>query len=206
MTGRSGLLLRLPETAALLHLAPDGRLLFATRLVRLFAYGALAVVLALYLAQRGLREEQIGLLLTLTLVGDAVLSLAITGLADRVGRRRMLMLGAGLMVGAGAVFASTPDLGLLTAAAIVGVISPSGTEVGPFTAIEQAILPQTAPATQRTAVFAWYNLAGSVATACGALAGGTLAGLLPRLGLTALQSDQVILVGYAALGGILAVL
>src|SRR5207253_779848 len=114
MTTGTSRLLRLPETAALLALTPDGRLLFGTRVVRMFAYGALAVVLALYLAQLGLREEQIGLLLTLILAGDAVLSLAITGLADRVGRRRMLLLGAGLMVAGGVAFAVTQNLWLLT--------------------------------------------------------------------------------------------
>jgi MFS family permease len=65
------------------------------------------VVLVLYLAAAGLSEGQIGLLLTLTLVGDAVLSLAITTSADRVGRRRMLVLGAVLMVFAGVLFATT---------------------------------------------------------------------------------------------------
>ena len=76
-------------------LTTDGRLLFATRLVRLFAYGFLSVVLALYLAQVGLTTTQIGLLFTLTLIGDAGVSLWITTSADRIGRKRMLLLGAG---------------------------------------------------------------------------------------------------------------
>jgi uncharacterized membrane protein len=56
----------------------DGRLLFVTRALRLFAYGFLSVVLVLYLAQLGLGETQIGLLLTLTLMGDTFISLWIT--------------------------------------------------------------------------------------------------------------------------------
>src|SRR5215213_5748382 len=101
------MLIALPEVQALRALTVDGRLLFSTRIVRLFAYGFLSVVLALYLAQLGLSEQDIGLVLTLTLVGDAVISLWITSVADRLGRRRMLIVGAGLMILAGLVFAIT---------------------------------------------------------------------------------------------------
>ncbi len=65
----------------------------------------------------GLSEPQIGLLLTLTLIGDTAISLWITTTADRVGRRRMLSVGAGLMLLAGLLFASTNDFALLLLAA-----------------------------------------------------------------------------------------
>ena len=199
-------LLAVPEIHVLRILSPDGRLLFVTRVVRLFAYGFLAVVLALYLAALGLSEWQIGVVLSLTLGGDAVVSLYIASIADRIGRRRMLVVSSGLMVLAGGVFALTNNLLLLTVAAIIGTISPSGAEVGPAAAMEQAALPQTVPDTQRTAVFAWYNLVGSLATAVGSLAGGVLATLLQRTGSTPLASYRVIIVGYALLGGVLALL
>ena len=93
--------------AALRALPRDARWLFATRFVRLFAYGSLSVVLVFYLVGIGLSEPQIGMLLTLTLVGDTVVSLYLTTRADRIGRRRMLMVGALLMAAAGLVFAST---------------------------------------------------------------------------------------------------
>src|SRR6266496_4171391 len=104
----------------------DIALLFATRAVRLFAYGFLSVVLVLYLAAAGLSEARIGLLLTLTLLGDTVISLALTTRADRVGRRGMLIVGAALMVFAGALFGATTSFALLLLAATVGVISPAG--------------------------------------------------------------------------------
>src|SRR5262245_65125347 len=110
----------------------DVRLLFATRTVRLFAYGAVSVILVLYLAEVRLTAEQIGLLLTMTLAGDTVISLAITTTADRIGRKRMLVAGALLMVLGGAVFAASDNLVLLLVAATIGVISPTGNEVGPF--------------------------------------------------------------------------
>ena len=84
------------------------RLLFATRIVRLFAYGALSVVLVFYLVEAGLSEGQAGLLLTLTLLGDTAISLVMTTTADRLGRRRMLIAGAVLMALAGVVMA-TPE-------------------------------------------------------------------------------------------------
>ena len=164
--------------------AEDAPLLFATRALRLFGYGLLSVVLVLYLVAAGLRQEQVGLLLTLTLVGDAALSLWITTQADRVGRRRMLLAGAGLMIFAGVLFALTRSFALLLVAATIGVISPSGNEVGPFLAIEQAALAEQTPADRRTAVFAWYNLTGSFATALGALASGGMVQLLQARGAT----------------------
>src|SRR2546422_2819150 len=90
-------------------LTRDGWVLFGTRIVRLFAYGLLSVVLALYLSAVGLSDQSIGVLLTFTLVGDAAISLLITRVADRVGRRRMLVVGAGLMILAGGVFALTSN-------------------------------------------------------------------------------------------------
>ncbi len=180
--------------------------LFSTRIIRLFCYGFLSVVLALYLAQVGLREEQIGLLFTLTLAGDAGISLWLTTTADRFGRRRTLLAGALLMFGAGAVFILTRDVVVLMAAAIIGVISPSGNEIGPFLSVEQAALSQLLPGERRTRVFAWYNLAGSFATAAGALSGGWLAHGLQARGVTAVESYRVILAGYALGGIVLAIL
>ena len=158
---------------ALRTLTRDGWLLFLTRFVRLFAYGSLSVVLVFYLIGLGLSASQTGLLLTLTLVGDTVVSLYLTTRADRIGRRRMLIVGAILMAAAGLAFACTTNFLLLILAGTIGVISPSGNEVGPFLSIEQAALSHVVPGRTRTEVFAWYTLAGSVATAIGALCGGT---------------------------------
>src|SRR6267143_4028746 len=90
-------------------LSRDGWLLFVTRFARLFAYGSLSLILVLYLIGLGLTEAQAGLVLTLTLVGDVIVSLYLTTRADRFGRRRMLIVGAVLMVAAGLVFAFTSN-------------------------------------------------------------------------------------------------
>jgi MFS family permease len=196
--------LTIPST--LQHLTRDGWLLFATRFVRLFAYGSLSVVLVFYLISIGLSEPQTGMLLTLTLVGDTVVSLFLTTRADRIGRRRMLIVGAVLMVAAGLVFASTRSLWLLVLAGTIGVISPSGNEVGPFLSIEQAALSHVVTDRARTEVFAWYTLAGSLATALGALTCGTAIRMFQERLVPPVSSYRMVVILYAALGMILAIL
>ncbi len=180
----------------------DITLLFSTRIIRLFCYGFLSVILALYLTETGFDEKKVGLLFTFTLAGDAVISLWLTTSADRFGRRRTLLVGAALMLVAGIAFLLTRNIVLLMAAAIIGVISPSGNEIGPFLSVEQAGLSQLIPNEKRTKTFAWYNLVGSFATASGALAGGWLAQSLQSNGWTELDSYRFVLAGYA-LGGLL---
>ena len=195
---------RLP--GALRQLTPDGWLLFATRFIRLFAYGALSVVLVFYLVGLGLSEFQTGLLLTSTLIGDTVVSLYLPTRADRIGRRRMLIIGAALMAAAGLTFAFTRNWWLLILAGTIGVISPSGHEVGPFLSIEQAALSHVVTDRTRTTVFAWYILAGSVATALGAFTGGTLARVLQQTSMPPVATYRMVVILYAALGVLLAAL
>ena len=192
--------------ASLRALPRDGIVLFLTRFLRLFAYGALSVVLVFYLVSLGLSETQVGLLLTLTLAGDIAISLLLTTRADQMGRRRTLIVGAILMAGAGIAFASTHNLLFLIVAGTIGVISPSGNEVGPFLSIEQAALSHVVSAANRTEVFAWYTLAGSVATALGAFFGGAASGIVQRASFSASDSYRVVVLLYAALGVALAFL
>lgn len=187
-------------------LTRDGWLLLLTRFTRLFAYGSLSVILVFYLVGLGLTEAETGMLFTLTLVGDVVVSLYLTTRADRIGRRRMLIIGAVLMAAAGLAFASTSNLLFLIIAGTIGVISPSGNEVGPFLSIEQAALSHVVPDRVRTQVFAWYTLAGSLATASGALFGGAMTQMLLKKTMSAVASYRVVVILYAVLGFALAAL
>jgi MFS family permease len=195
-----------PATSAPGTLTPDGRLLFVTRFVRLFAYGFLAVVLVLYLREVGLTEGQVGVLLTLILLGDTAISLWLTTAADRLGRRRTLLAGSVLMALAGVAFALTDNFWLLLVAGTVGVVSPGGNEVGPFLPVEHAALAQGVPPGRRTAVFAWHNLVGSLATALGSLAGGLAAEMLQARGVTGADSYRPVVLAYGAAGLVLAAL
>jgi len=145
-------------------------------------------------------------LLTLTLAGDVAVSLLLTTTADRFGRRRTLAIGALLMSMAGIVFAMTNNFAVLLLAATIGVISPSGNEVGPFLSVEQAGLSQVIPFNRRTNVFGWYNLTGSLATALGALVSGSVVQAIRNAGALVLDSYRVVIFGYAGAGAILALL
>jgi MFS family permease len=109
------------------------------------------------------------------------------------------------MVVAGLVFAATSWPPLLILAATIGVISPTGNEVGPFLAVEQAALSQTIEGARRTATFAWYNLVGYVATAVGALLAGVVSQVLLDAGLANADAYRVIVIGYGLIGLAMAV-
>jgi predicted MFS family arabinose efflux permease len=188
------------------RLQGDVALLFATRTLRLFSYGFLAVVLVLYLSAIGLGGGEIGLLLALTLLGDAAISLWLTTHADRFGRRRVLVLGATLVLASGLVFVSTPVFAVLVVAATIGVISPTGNETGPFLAVEQASLSQLVPAARRTGVFARYQLVGALATAAGTLAGGLVAQLAIGAGASEATAYRFVILGYAVCGAVLSLI
>jgi len=166
----------------------------------MFAYGLLSIVLVLYLIEVGLTEWEVGLLLSLTLAGDTAISLWLTTTADRLGRRRTLIVGAILMVLAGLAFVSTGSFLLLLIAATIGVISPSGNEIGPFLSVEQASLSHIVSDERRIDVFAWYNLVGSFSTAVGALAGGLIAEASLHFGLTGAAAYHPVLFAYSGVG------
>lgn len=184
----------------------DAKVLLFSRFLRLFAYGFLSVILVLYLTEIGLNLTEIGILMTLTLIGDTLISLLLTVYADRLGRKRMLIIGSILMMFAGLVFSITNDFYILLIAAIIGVISPTGNEVGPFLAIEQAALSQITPLSKRTALFAWFNLFAALSIALGSLAAGFFVQWLQYVKLTPLESYKAVIIGYALFGGILAML
>lgn len=77
--------------------------------------------------------------MTLTLLGDVFLGTFLTLVADRVGRRRVLMAGSGLMVLTGVVFALFENFWILLIAAILGVVSVTGGDFGPFRSIEEYV-------------------------------------------------------------------
>ncbi len=139
------------------------------------AFGASSVVLALHLESRGFHEASFGLLVTLTLVGDAALTLAFGTLGVRWGQKRVLVGSAALLALVMGIFAIAEAPVVLWVTATIGILSPSGGEAGPSGAIEQASLANLVTESERPRVYAWYNLLGSVAVALGSKAGGSAA-------------------------------
>ncbi len=159
------------------ELAADVARVLVSRAARLLAFGATSVVLALHLEKRGFGMAAFGLLVTLTLLGDAALTLGLATFGGRLGKKRVL-LGSAVFLSIGlVVFALSSDPAVLWVTATIGILSPSGGEAGPATAIEQAALAGVTEVRARPQIYAWYNLTGSVAVAFGSKLGGSLAEL-----------------------------
>lgn len=185
----------------------DVYLIIFARYLRLFAYGAAALILALFFQEQGFSDEQIGLFMTLTLLGDVVISLLLTLVADALGRRRILLLGAVSMAVSGAVFATTINYVALLLAAIVGVISPSGNEIGPFRAVEESTLAQLVAETERSDVYTWYVVLAVMGTSTGLAVGGVVIDRLQALeGWTVLDAYRAIFWIYTGVGCVKAVM
>ncbi|BCR85850.1 putative MFS transporter [Aspergillus chevalieri] len=181
----------------------DVKLLIAQRFVRLFAYGGSTLILASYLSALGISDDRIGLFMTLTLVGDVVISFFLTLFADRMGRKAVLILGSGLMAGSGVVFGLFGEFWILLLAAVFGVISPSGNEIGPFRAVEESTLAHLTPDDVLPDIFAWYSLLGTGGTALGIMTCGWAVHLLQELkGWEFTAACRVVFFIYAALGGL----
>ncbi|KAI0113190.1 MFS general substrate transporter [Daldinia grandis] len=179
----------------------DVKLLCLQRFTRMFAYGTSTLILVAYLSALAIPKTDVGLFMTLTLAGDVCLSFVLTLFADALGRRVVLALGALLMGASGVVFAVSGSYWVLLVAAVVGVISPSGNEIGPFRAIEESIVAQLTDPLKRSDIYAWYNLLGLVGAACGCIAcGWILHHLTGTLGWDIVRAYRAIYFGYAALG------
>lgn len=102
----------------------DTKVLCSQRFVRMFAYGGSTLILVAFLNELGISKTAIGLFMTLTLLGDVLISFVLTLFADALGRKAILVLGASLMAGSGVIFALFGSYWILLLAAILGVISP----------------------------------------------------------------------------------
>jgi MFS family permease len=180
---------------------PDVWLIILARSTRMFAYSAPSLILALFFSALGISDIHIGLFMTLTLAGDVALSFLLTLVADRVGRRRILLLGASLMILSGTVFALAENFWLLLAAAVLGVISATGGDFGPFRAVEESTLSQLAGPTARPDVLAWYVTSASIGSATGTLVSGKVVeALVAREGWTLVDAYHAVFWGYVCMG------
>ena len=178
----------------------DVPLIFLTRFLRMAAYGCASLILALFFASLEISEARIGLFMTLTLLGDVALSLGLTLVADAAGRRRILLFGCVGMVLAGAAFATVSNYWVLLLAAVVGVISVSGNEIGPFRAVEESVLAGLVGEEGRSDVFAWYVVVGTLGSAAGTAGAGQLVEGLKGRGWTELQAFRAVFCLYGAVG------
>ncbi len=176
----------------------DGKLILGARIVRTFSYGFLSIILAIYLKLVGFNEIAIGVVLTATLVNSVIFNLFSAHYADKFGRKKMLILYAGLMIVSAIIFFVTNNYVALIVAALIGTINVTGSEVGAFLSLEQAILPQTvSDIKKRTSIFAIYNSAGTFAMAGGVLVSGISPILEDHYGFGKIDSIRYLFILYA---------
>jgi len=183
-------------------LTRDGKLLLAARIMRTFGYGFLSVIIAIYLRLLGFDNIQIGLLLGSALVNSVIFTLFASFYADRIGRRRLLIIYASLMSVSGLIFTITDNYFLLILAAFIGTMNVTGSETGAFLTIEQATLPQTIRNKQMmNTAFALYNMVGTFSMSAGILLSGLPSLLQEQIyGLSQIESIKGLFILYTLLG------
>ncbi|ODV93551.1 hypothetical protein PACTADRAFT_21501, partial [Pachysolen tannophilus NRRL Y-2460] len=179
----------------------DIRILWASVFIRLTSYGATNQILTLYLKSLNISESNIGLFMTLSLLGDSAISYNLTWYGDKIGRKNVMIIGTLLMMISGIIFASPIDnFIILLFAAIVGVISPSGDETGPFKSVEEASIAQLAPLDLRPEVYAIHGLLSTMGSAFGSIVTGFMIDYLNRKqGWQLLTCYKSVFVGYTLL-------
>ncbi|KAI5361508.1 Putative major facilitator superfamily, MFS transporter superfamily [Septoria linicola] len=187
--------------ASLRETGRNAYLIILARSLRMLAYGTNALILALFFSELGFSDRRIGVFMTLTLVGDVFLGTFLTLVADRFGRRKILFGGSILMVFTGAIFAAFENFWILLFAAVIGVVSATGGDFGPFRSIEESMLSQLTTSTTRADVLAWYVTTSAWGSSIGSELGGRIIeGLQHRDGWTLKDAYHAIFWVYAIMG------
>jgi predicted MFS family arabinose efflux permease len=168
--------------------------------LRAFADGFVSLLLPIYLVELGFSALAIGVIVTSTLIGTALLTLWVGLIANRYSRRRLLLAAALLMAATGAGFAVIKDFWPLLVIAFVGAMNPTSGDASIFGPLEQTVLTQTVEPRWRTALFARYSVIGSLAGALGVLAASFPDLAAVWTGWTRATSMQFMFALYAALG------
>ena len=168
--------------------------------VRSFTFGLIGVVLGIYLFRIGLSSLSIGMVIGAGLAGSALATIGVTTQADRVGRRRTLVVLSLLGAVGSLALAITPAAPVLLVLAFVGMLNGTGTDRSAAFSLEQAIVPGLVPDTSRTWSLAWYNVVLDTAGSLGALAGALPLLLQHWLNLPLPTAYRAVFLGCALLG------
>jgi MFS family permease len=180
--------------------AADALRVLAARGVRAFGDGFVALLLPIYLVERGFSALAIGAIVTGTLIGTALMTLWVGRIANRHSRRLLLLAAAGLMAATGVGFAALTDFWPLLVIAVVGTMNPTSGDASIFVPLEQTVLAQTIEPRRRTALFARYSVIGSCATALGVLAAAFPDFAAAWIGCSRAAAMRLMFAFYAVLG------
>ena len=153
-----------------------------------------------------LSPTQIGAIVFSTLFGSAMVTLWAGFATRRIGKRRMFLGAAVLMIATGLGFTWVSSFWALFVVAFVGTMNPSAGDVSLFLPLEQAALAETVTTRDLTGTFAIYNVAGAMGGALGALASGLPTTLAPRFGWNPIAAQRSGFVAYSILGAIAAII
>jgi MFS family permease len=184
----------------------DAYIIITLRSLRMFTAGIPSLILALFFASLDFPDSRIGVFMTLTLLGDVMLSLLLTLVADKLGRRRILFMGSIMMAGSGVVFALSESFWILLIAAVFGIISVTGADCGPFRAVEESILSGLTDEKTRSDVLSWYVTATTMAGAIGAEVAGRTVQALEKRTENITKAFHALFWAYAAFGIISSIL
>ncbi|OAA36851.1 major facilitator superfamily transporter [Metarhizium rileyi] len=181
---------------------PDTWLVMLARACRMFAFGAISLIIALFLSSLDVSDFRIGLFMTLTLTGDVVLSLLVALAADRIGRRLVLFSGAFLMIFSGVVFLLFENYWLLLFAAVVGVLSATGGDLGPFRSVEESTLSHLTTQGTRSDVMSWYVTVSTLGSAMGTAISGQVVDVLRKDNGSATYAYHSMFWAYIGMGAV----
>lgn len=178
----------------------DVLLIVTMRMIRLLAFGAASLILVLYLSETGMDAAVIGAFMTATFMGDLVSSFVFSVVADALGRRFVIVLNGLLMATTGAVLATQTNGAILAVAAVIGILTPGGGEVGPFRSIEQSAVASLVAHAHRSDIYAWYTFLGILSLAFGSIICGSYLDYVTGKGWTQLAAFQSVWAAYAVAG------
>ncbi len=174
-------------------------LLYVARGVRGFGDGFATIILPAYLTAIGYDIIQIGVVLTASLLGTALLTFLIGAIAPRHDLRTLMLTGAGIMTLTGLAFPSFQYIAFIAVVAFVGTINPSTGDIGIMIPLEHAMLASGVSNQERTHAFARYSLIGALSMAAGTLAAAA-PDFLVRAGIHQVEAFKSMFYAYAALG------
>lgn len=178
----------------------NGTAILVAKSARAFGFGLNSVVLGLYLAELGLGVEAVGAILAAALVGTMLLTVVIALRGDRIGRRRLLVVGSLLMTLSALIPIVGAQPAILVLIALTGMVGVTSNESTGLHAVDQAVLPATVEPARRTSAFATYGVVAFVATAVGSLSVGPIVALGATAGLAGPDRFAPAFVIYALVG------
>ena len=149
----------------------NGKILLAMNPIQAFAGSFVSIIFAIYLNTLGLPLWQTGLVLSGGLAMSTLQNLVAGYIADRIGRRKLLIFLGLIRVCAGIVFALTTSHTILVVTAILASMGHGG-GFGVAQMLERVILAQCCIDEDRTNLYAVRSTLGSLARSVGSLFAG----------------------------------